>query len=685
MHIKEVAEQLQISIMTLRYRLDFYELYMQDEVIPDEVVEKWLEERNQYIELDNAIEFINKELLGNEKKLQAIFKTKLKVYAQGCKYWGARVKQHTIWGNHFSNSYVYIKDLDLIKNGLFEAIFFHNSSEEEIVEYLINEIRKKNVNNMEKLSNYIVEYKKKVEKLKNYGELLNYLRFNLDFDLITAENKEISMFMSVTENFISKPALKLLVEFYDYLKENDYISADVRITYNKHQNTEKDTTVLPYDINTYFSIAFMVFNENFWIEQDMINKAIEMQAYAKLWLYHAMLFICAWRSNDIRKKLPRFELKDSPKETLRKIRDFEYSEQEFTVVAEQLFFRFKYQGQSKKPEKIKKNSSAQSLRFTISESVKPVLGMLALMCEAHNEINGEKGSLCEMRAPNNDQCYKLFGKSYKTILNKKAFSARRANKNYMNLVNENAEGIDGYMLAAYARSHTGGFNQLPDVTARYLTAKMDGYTPDEIVKCLFERGICSFIPYLFCSAVYGDEFEKNQIPEQTKRMKDVSLSPARIESLLTIDAAVEKRCKEQIQKIIKWSYSNSMKDFAKELVENIVKGIGLGKEEDVFCLAKICYQRCEYPQRTSCLGCGNEMYAKSMVIGLGQEIYRQEQYLESAKTNAEKIKRNAILDNKLYPAAYEMLFILSEIYHVDIKEYQQILIRGDEYGLIGGS
>lgn len=674
MDLISAAKQLEITPAVLRQRLDFHELYMNIDNIPDEVVKEWIEEKKQYMEIYDLFELLMEKNFDGKKKLGAAFKKKLKAYARGFMFWGAEVKTATIWGKHPRYEYVNIEHLDLISNGIYEAMLFYVSSVEEIVDFLINEIRKKNINNTEKISDYMVEYKKVVGNLKHYGEVLNYLRFNLDFDFIIADNKKISTFMSEAEKDISKPGMKVLLGFYDYLKEKSYVISDVIITYHKHQNT-KNSNVMPYDINTYFQVAYMVFNEKYWFEQDLIKKSIENPMYAKVWLYHAVLFICAWRSNDIRLKLPRLKLKDSPEETLRKIKSFEYSEQEFTVVAEQLFYGFKYQGKRKKPEKIKKNPSAQTLRFTIAESIKPILGMLALMCEAHNQINGEKGALCEMRPVEFDVCQRFFGKAYITILDGKAFSARRANKNYMNLVNEKSEGIDGYMLAAYARSHTGGINHLPEVTARYLTAKMDGYTPDEVVKCMFERGICSFVPYLLCSALYRKDFELIQIPKQTERMKDLSLSPAGIELLLITDALVEKRIKEQIKKIMEWSDSNSIEDLAKDIIENIINGNILGKEEDVFCLAKACYRRCEYPQRESCMGCGNEMYSKSMMIGLGQEIYRQECFLESAITHAEKIKRTAILENKLYPAAHEMLLVMSKIYGMDIKEYKQILIR----------
>ena len=103
----------------------------------------------------------------------------------------------------------------------------------------------------------------------------------------------------------------------------------------------------------------------------------------------------------------------------------------------------------------------------------------------------------------------------------------------------------------------------------------------------------------------------------------------------------------------------------------------------MYCLSKACGKRCVNPQKENCIGCGYEMYSKTLFVILSSEILKNEQFFDNAKTQAEKIKRKALLNNKLYPAAYEMLSTLKNIYKIDISEYKKIITRSDEYGLIG--
>lgn len=60
------------------------------------------------------------------------------------------------------------------------------------------------------------------------------------------------------------------------------------------------------------------------------------------------------------------------------------------------------------------------------------------------------------------------------------------------------------MMAALARSHKGGIGTLPEITDVYLKdANFTGYSPEFILREMFERGIFGFIPAILLEMYQG--------------------------------------------------------------------------------------------------------------------------------------------------------------------------------------
>ncbi|MES7204600.1 hypothetical protein U6Q21_12570, partial [Cutibacterium acnes] len=72
-----------------------------------------------------------------------------------------------------------------------------------------------------------------------------------------------------------------------------------------------------------------------------------------------------------------------------------------------------------------------------------------------------------------------------------------------------------------------------------------------------------------------------------------------------------------------------------------------------------------------------EMYLKTFLNDLHNEIIVDRMKFQNAKTKAERFKWKAILENKLYPAAYEILASMKHIYKQDITEYQRLFLGED--------
>jgi hypothetical protein len=183
--------------------------------------------------------------------------------------------------------------------------------------------------------------------------------------------------------------------------------------------------------------------------------------------------------------------------------------------------------------------------------------------------------------------------------------------------------------------------------------------------------------------VIDTEFSKKHIGQQTADIKELCSSPAEIENILSIDEKLAQICKEKVKEIMQLANGENPAKTARKIVENIIRGECYGKNEGVYCLAKACYKGCVQKQRISCIGCGYEMYLKSVLIELSQEIFEQEKNLNRAVTDGERIKREKILKERLYPVSYEILATIKNVFHEDITEYKKILRRNDQYDIVG--
>ena len=425
----------------------------------------------------------------------------------------------------------------------------------------------------------------------------------------------------------------------------------------------------------YFKLAFMIFNEQYWKEKDMLTKASNKKAIATTWLYHAMHYVCGWRSVDFKENMPHLSLSVEPEEIIKMVKDYDLYETNWITYANEFVARVGFENE--KPHKTERYRDIPNLKMYIPESYRSTVGMLLALCEAHSIQEGKGNSIC--RHPKNAKyAVALFGNEYKNLFEGKWMSNRKANKAFMGRIMERGDknNYNGYLIASYARSHKGKIGSLSEVTSKYLKAKMDGYDADKILRILFERGVCSFVPYLLCSAL-DNEFERKNIGDQTEIMKELRMSPYDIESLLKADEKVELKVKNTISELIKYLNEDNATEIVQRALSEIADGKCSGKNEGVYCLRIAFGEECCEPKREHCIGCGPEMYLKAFLNDLHNVIIADSIKANNAKTKAEKFKWNSILEKKLYPAVYEVLMAVKYIYKQDITEYQKMFIGGD--------
>lgn len=676
--IKDIANIFSIHINTLYKNLSDQQIpimvYRKEKYLRKKIVDEWIAEKDELI---NFKEFMQ-EMIDKTSSAFNVNSSRhvdyILTYAAGFEYWGATVKTNLPYIPYTQReTFISKKDVSLLKNHLYEKFALYEKNHEEKLEYLCKD---KMLTIYKELVEYLKQYYKTVTKGNKsaYIEMVNFLRLTMEKDLSEYSDSEIVQYAEYAGNEMTKKGCHMFVRFYTYLQRQGKCKGETRLNFDKTIIDEKKDTE-PYDLDTYMKVAYMVFNEEYWKKKKLIEKAVENNYYARTWLYHAMNFVCAWRMNDILSNVPRIDLFDEPEIVLEKIKNKEVSEQTYKNAAIQLEMLVSY---SKiKPNKMQNLSKAGCLRLSIPESFKSTIGMLAILCEAHERINGSNKSLCAEKKITLKQSINFFGEEYVQVLKRTVFSNRKANKTYMTLLLEEGKKVetDGYLLASYARSHKGGINKVSEVTSRYLEAKMDGYSVHDISKVLFERGICSYIPYMLCTVIYGEEFQNKTIKQQTEDMKKLKCTPYQIENILKRDESLEVKLKEKIDEIIKWADEDNVYEMVKNALEEMTSGTCTSKNDGIYCIRKACRKECSRPQRKSCVGCGYEMYVESFLYKLKNEIFFQNELLDKAISEGEKIKRMAILEEKLYPAAYEALSVIKNVYGIDINEYKKIFLE----------
>lgn len=616
---------------------------------------------------DITVDFTSRESQVKYSELYSFF--------TGLNYFGIKVK-HRIISKRYSPIVFYINkdDKEQFKRNIVLKLKLYNKTKDEKLRILLeDDFFRSNHKTKTALINLAKNSPPVMENAIN--ELANFLRLTCKKEINQYNDDEITTYMEFAANNITKNANMLFSNLIFNISQTESCSFSIINQYDGQVGAiKKDNSA--YDDAVYLKLAYMVFNEEYWKEKDMFIKASDSKPVATTWLYHAMHYVCAWRSVDIVNNIPHITLSVEPEEIIRVVKNHEYDETTWIPYVNELVVKVRFENQ--KPRKTKRYQNSPNLKMYIPESLKSTIGMLLALCEAHSILEGKGNPVC--RHPNNVKyAVELFGTEYNSLFSGRLISNRKANKAYMERIMEvgDKNNNNGYLLAAYARSHKGGLGSLPEVTSKYLKAKMDGYSVDEITRILFERGVCSFVPYLLCSALYKNEFENKHIDIQTETIKELGIIPHEIELLLQTDEKVELKAKQTISEIIMHINDENTTAIVEKALKEIANGKCVGKNEDVYCIRKAFGEECNMPNREHCIGCGSEMYLKTFLNDLHKEVIVDRMKLQNAKTKAERFKWKSILENKLYPAVYEILKSMKYIYKQDITEYQRLFLGED--------
>lgn len=551
------------------------------------------------------------------------------------------------------------------------------------LEYEINSFINPNIDNT---LNHLRDYG--VTRFSKYRSIL----FNPIKDCLVAiamQDKELKDWSdeevkSVIDNLPTRYAQEEFCLFIAYLKGKEKTKFNKDYNYNRTVNTDNKLEGKPYTEDQYLRFGFLVLSDSHIWYSDYLNKAISKRKYASVWLYSVLHYTCAWRGIDMRLTLPHPRINMTGEEFIDKLQNDEFSKDYFISIADEVYAEIKYKHlRAKKTNKLGSKKQPK-LVMEIPESIKSLVGMLLGLCEAHYQISNDvrKKGLITRDCNDRKLQEEFFGDEFINIFKGDSFSNLRASKNFeiMTLKNSEEEELGtGYILASIARSHKVSSGGKAKTTSIYLEYYHKMEEPEAMLSELFERGVCSFVPYMLVKLLKGEDYVKTLEPEKQTALISETIgdnTPYDLEMAIQVFEDAVERGKSVVNEIVA-EYSNDgevNKEAIRKILRNISSDLAPGKANNVNCIAVAQGKGCIYKERKHCIGCGQEVYFKSYLNELGSYFSKVREAAYNSKTKGSKMKNVILIKKVLLPIIQEIFVTLKDVYKIeDIEKYKGLL------------
>lgn len=497
-------------------------------------------------------------------------------------------------------------------------------------------------------------------------KLLDFLLSELDHEITDYDESEIHALITKANQELSLAGMYQLTDFLNMASQASW-------SYQFQSRQIVKTENSAYSLEHFAVMAYTVFNTESWLEHRLVEKAVEKRKYAELWLFVALHFVCAVRKTDLA-RLPVPALPYEPQEVRARILQNRFAASEARSISEELMFRLEMKPM--KPNKTRRSGNVPNVKLFIPESALVPFGIILALSlswrEPDDPFVSSNVEIPDMRA--------FFGADFAAAVGEKRFLSRRANKAYLQGIELAADaetGVQpkGYMLAALARSHKGGIGQLAETTDVYLRdASFSGYTPEFILREMFERGIFGFIPALLLENYAGREYLELDVTSQTQLIKAIGLDALQLE---TITSSVMKSFHkaEVIVRSLVLERGGEPRRLA-GILQNIAAGAAPSKQPEYLCLRTAAGYPCFSPDRSCCIGCGYEIYTKSAMHLLTKEYVRLSRAMDTAG-DFQRTRIQSLLEDGILPAITEIVTSIPMLYpDAEMDSFYQIMERG---------
>lgn len=550
-----------------------------------------------------------------------------------------------------------------------EIYFFKKSDAKKMENHIALWLNSYGCNDIEKMKLLIEWIKQKLPKTgsliaefvlnhnpnpKSVWMLLDYLSFKLQDEILDTDEKILDDISVGISRELPLTSAKVFSEFMLFLKSNQYMSNGWSYYYGVRGKSHNN---ISYNMETFLKMAHIVFNEEMWTKKNLMQKALTSKKHANLWAFVSLHFICGWHSTDIA-RLPKPNISQKGQVIRELIRNQTYNTEDIILGIEIMLKNIPYEA-----NKTASRKNVPQLKIFFPESLRKPLGTILTIAASWCD-NISTGMPFITRAGTIPDIKEFFGEDFLKLCNGKRFSTRRANKAYLQgieqIIDSHPGKAKGYMIAALARSHKGGIDKLPEVTEIYLKdANFTGYTPEFIAKEMFERGVFSFIPSIMLEIYSKEKYRKLHVSAQTEMITNLGISSTAIENVAELTANSNYAARDAVRRII--SKPEEIRGSISEILQNIASGNAASKQAGCMCLLTAANYSCSEPERSSCIGCGYEIYTKAIIRYLTNEYKR----LIKRKKNCsqqEAMRCSMILKSVLMPALTEIITLIKQIY-----------------------
>lgn len=498
--------------------------------------------------------------------------------------------------------------------------------------------------------------------------LTDYLCSALTNEITQSDDESLDSLASSMDTMLPLNSARMFSAFILYLRSKRKLGSGWTYQFQSRGGAQNNDA---YPVDAYFKMAYIVFNEDAWEMEGLKEKALQLEAYANLWLFIALHFICGWRGSDI-VRLPMPKLPCAGKTIRKQLLDGSF---DTDIILEEVELRLRYIPM--KPSKTE-SYNVPELKLFVAESLRKPLGFILTTAASYHE-DILPGGIFIRRAGSSQELAEFFGSEFVSVCESKGFSTRRANKSYLQGIESSADNTPGkpkgYILAALARSHKSGYGALPKTTEIYLRdANFSGYSPEFIAREMFERGVFSFIPALLLKMYEGSEYMKLPVSSKTKLMQEIGIRASALEGIASAVQRSLEKAHQAVSEIM--SSPQEMQKTSGEILQNIASGNAPGRQNGFLCLMTAAGVGCTDPDRSCCIGCGYEIYTKTIMRLLVSEYSR----LLEKKNTAEKAESDrckTILKEAVLPAIAQMLASAERLYpDLDIMPLREEVERG---------
>jgi hypothetical protein len=432
-------------------------------------------------------------------------------------------------------------------------------------------------------------------------KLADYLCFALNDEIPKMGGEELDRLANAMDKELPLLSARMFSSFLMYTRECGHLSNGWIYSFASRREVAAEGA---YATPNFLKMAYIVFNDEAWARERLLEKALQSERDANLWVFVACHFICGWRGTDI-VRLPMPTLHGNGASIRDQIAAGAFDP---ANIINELELRLSYS--PLKPKKTETYEDVPELKFFVPESFRYPFGIIFSVAASHHE-SANPGESFLRKASERPHILSFFGEGFLKACGGRGFSSRRANKSYLQGIEMVAERSDnrpkGYMLAALARSHKGGIGSLPETTDIYLRdAKFAGYRPEFIAREMFERGVFSFIPSMMMEMYANDAYTELPVSIQTKALAEIGIETSGLENLAKSVGCSLAKARQAIAEVMR--RPEVIRGSISDILQSIASGNAPGKQGGMLCLMTASGSACVDALRSSCIGCGYEIY-----------------------------------------------------------------------------